>query len=183
MNNENLWVSYSEKEKKKIEEISTEYKEFLNKGKTEREVVENTLSVLKKNGYKDIESVKSLKEGDKVFYNNRNKNVLASIIGKESMEKGINMIVSHVDSPRLDLKMNPLLEDEEFLMLNTHYYGGIKKYQWVATPLAIHGVVFLKNGEKVNFVIGEKMTTLFFVFLIYFLIYQQMFRMTGKQEM
>ena len=156
MNNENLWVSYSEKEKKKIEEISTEYKEFLNKGKTEREVVENTLSILKKNGYKDIESVKSLKEGDKVFYNNRNKNVLASIIGKESMEKGINMIVSHVDSPRLDLKMNPLLEDEEFLILNTHYYGGIKKYQWVATPLAIHGVVFLKNGKKVDFVIGEK---------------------------
>lgn len=156
MNNENLWTGYSEKEKKEIEKISKEYKEFLNKGKTEREVVENTVSILEENGYKDIESVKSLKEGDKVFYNNRNKNVLASIIGKESIEKGMNMIVSHVDSPRLDLKMNPLLEDEEFLLLNTHYYGGIKKYQWVATPLAIHGVVFLKNGKKVDFVVGEK---------------------------
>ncbi len=156
MNNENLWTSYSEKEKQEIEKISKEYKEFLDKGKTEREVVENTVAILKENGYKDIESAKSLKEGDKVFYNNRNKNVLASIIGKDSIKKGMNMIVSHVDSPRLDLKMNPLLEDEEFLMLNTHYYGGIKKYQWVATPLAIHGVVFLKNGKKVDFVVGEK---------------------------
>ena len=156
MNKKNLWTGYTDKEKKEIEQLGSEYKEFLNNGKTEREVVEITMEILEKNGFKNIEKVKSLKAGDKVFFNNRNKNILMSIIGKEDMKKGINMVVSHVDSPRLDLKMNPLLEDEEFLMLNTHYYGGIKKYQWVATPLAVHGVVFLKNGKKVSFAIGEK---------------------------
>ena len=156
MNKKNLWPSYTEKEKKEIEQLGAEYKEFLNNGKTEREVVEITMDILLKNGFKNIEKAKSLKAGDKVFYNNRNKNILMSIIGKEDIKKGINMVVSHVDSPRLDLKMNPLLEDEEFLMLNTHYYGGIKKYQWVATPLAVHGVVFLKSGKKVSFAIGEK---------------------------
>ena len=148
MNKKNLWTGYTDKEKKEIEQLGSEYKEFLNNGKTEREVVEITMEILEKNGFKNIEKVKSLKAGDKIFFNNRNKNILMSIIGKEDMKKGINMVVSHVDSPRLDLKMNPLLEDEEFLMLNTHYYGGIKKYQWVATPLAVHGVVFLKNGKK-----------------------------------
>lgn len=156
MNTKNLWISYTDKDKKEIEKLSSEYKEFLNNGKTEREVVSLTLEILEKKGFKNIEKVKSLKAGDKVYYNNRNKNILMSIIGNEDIQKGINMVVSHVDSPRLDLKMNPLLEDSEFLMLNTHYYGGIKKYQWVATPLAIHGVVFLKNGKKVDFVVGEK---------------------------
>jgi aspartyl aminopeptidase len=156
MNKKNLWTGYTDKEKKEIEQISSEYKEFLDKGKTEREVVEITLEILLKNGFKNIEKAKTLKPGDKVFYNNRNKNILISIIGKEDMKKGINIIASHVDSPRLDLKMNPLLEEQEFLMLNTHYYGGIKKYQWVATPLAVHGIVFLKNGKKVSFAIGEK---------------------------
>ena len=156
MNRKNLWDSYTDKEKKEIEEISKEYKEFLDNGKTEREVIENTLKILKKSGFKDIESLKALKAGDKIYYNNRNKNLLISIIGKEKITKGVNMVVSHVDSPRLDLKMNPFIEDEEFLILNTHYYGGIKKYQWVATPLSIHGVVILKNGKKVDLVIGEK---------------------------
>ena len=109
MNKKNLWTGYTDKEKKEIEQLGSEYKEFLNNGKTEREVVEITMEILEKNGFKDIEKVKSLKAGDKIFYNNRNKNILMSIIGKENMKKGINMIVSHVDSPRLDLKMNPLL--------------------------------------------------------------------------
>ena len=155
MNNENLWTSYSEKEKQEIEKISKEYKEFLDKGKTEREVVENTVAILKENGYKDIESAKSLKEGDKVFYNNRNKNVLASIIGKDSIKKGMNMIVSHVDSPRLDLKPNPLYEDTGLAYFKTHYYGGIKKYQWTTIPLSIHGVIVKANGEKIEVNIGE----------------------------
>ena len=95
-----------------------------------------------------------MKKGDKVYYNNRDKNIVAVIIGKD-IKSGINMIVSHVDSPRLDLKPNPIKEIEEFALLNTHYYGGIKKYQWAATPLALHGVVYLKNNKKVTLSIGE----------------------------
>ena len=101
-----------------------------------------------------MNDVKELKRGDKVYFNNRDKNLVAVIIG-EDVKSGINMIVSHIDSPRLDLKPNPIKEDEEFALLNTHYYGGIKKYQWVSTPLALHGVVFLSNGEKVTLKIGE----------------------------
>ena len=101
-----------------------------------------------------MNDVKELKRGDKVYFNNRDKNLVAVIIG-EDVKSGINMIVSHIDSPRLDLKPNPVKEDEEFALLNTHYYGGIKKYQWVSTPLALHGVVFLSNGEKVTLKIGE----------------------------
>ena len=154
MNRENLWKSYTEKEKEEIFKFAEEYKAYLDSAKTEREFVTVTEAKLQKNGFKNVNDVKELKRGDKVYFNNRDKNLVAVIIG-EDVKSGINMIVSHIDSPRLDLKPNPIKEDEEFALLNTHYYGGIKKYQWVSTPLALHGVVFLSNGEKVTLKIGE----------------------------
>lgn len=154
MTKENLWKSYNEKEKKQIFKFAEEYKNYLNSAKTEREFVTVTEKELIKNGFTDINKKKTLKKGDKVYYNNRDKNIVAVIIGKD-IKSGINMIVSHVDSPRLDLKPNPIKEIEEFALLNTHYYGGIKKYQWAATPLALHGVVYLKNNKKVTLSIGE----------------------------
>ena len=154
MTRENLWKSYSEKEKKQIFKFAEEYKSYLNAAKTEREFVTITEKELIENGFTDINKKKTLKKGDKVYYNNRDKNIVEVIIGKD-IKSGINMIVSHVDSPRLDLKPNPIKEDEEFALLNTHYYGGIKKYQWAATPLALHGVVYLKDGKKVTLAIGE----------------------------
>ncbi|MDO5088224.1 MAG: aminopeptidase [Leptotrichiaceae bacterium] len=154
MTRENLWKSYSEKEKKEIFKFAEEYKSYLNSAKTEREFVTVTEKELIKNGFTDINKKKTLKKGDKVYYNNRDKNIVAVIIGKD-IKSGINMIVSHIDSPRLDLKPNPIKEDEEFALLNTHYYGGVKKYQWAATPLALHGVVYLKNNKKVTLSIGE----------------------------
>ena len=154
MTRENLWKSYNEKEKKQIFKFAEEYKNYLNSAKTEREFVTVTEKELIKNGFTDINKKKTLKKSDKVYYNNRDKNIVAVIIGKD-IKSGINMIVSHVDSPRLDLKPNPIKEIEEFALLNTHYYGGIKKYQWAATPLALHGVVYLKNNKKVTLSIGE----------------------------
>jgi M18 family aminopeptidase len=154
MTRENLWKSYNEKEKKQIFKFAEEYKNYLNSAKTEREFVTVTEKELIKNGFTDINKKKTLKKGDKVYYNNRDKNIVAVIVGKD-IKSGINMIVSHVDSPRLDLKPNPIKEIEEFALLNTHYYGGIKKYQWAATPLALHGVVYLKNNKKVTLSIGE----------------------------
>lgn len=155
MNKENLWKSYTEDEKKEIFRLAEDYKEYLNSAKTEREFIAVTEKELKYQGFVNIEDKKMLMIGDKVYFNNRGKNIVAVIIGQD-IRSGINMIVSHVDSPRLDLKPNPLKENEEFALLNTHYYGGIKKYQWAAAPLALHGVVFLKNGEKVTLSIGEK---------------------------
>lgn len=155
MNRENLWKNYTEKEKNKIFKFAEEYKIYLDSAKTEREFVTVTEEELKKKGFIDITKKKKLKKGDKVYFNNRDKNLIAVIIG-EDITRGINMIVSHIDSPRLDLKPNPVKEDEEFALLNTHYYGGIKKYQWAATPLALHGIIFLKNGKKVRLSIGEK---------------------------
>ena len=155
MTKENLWKNYTDEQKKVIFEFAEKYKKYLDSAKTEREFVDLTEEELKKNGFVDINEKNELKKGDKIYFNNRNKNIIAVIVGND-IKSGINMIVSHVDSPRLDLKPNPIMEEEEFALLNTHYYGGIKKYQWAATPLALHGVVFLKNGEKVTLLIGEK---------------------------
>ncbi len=155
MTKENLWKHYTDKEKKEVFKFSEGYKKYIDEAKTEREFVELTIEKLKKKGFININEKKTLKKGDKIYFNNREKNIIAMIIGKESVTKGINMVVSHIDSPRLDLKPNPIMEDQEFAMLNTHYYGGIKKYQWGATPLAMHGVIFLKDGKKVTLRIGE----------------------------
>ena len=156
MTKENLWKNYSEEKKSKVFEFAEGYKKYLDLAKTEREFVVVTEKELKENGFIDINAKETLKEGDKVYFNNRDKNIIAIIIGKEDIKNGINMVVSHLDSPRLDLKPNPIKEVEEFALLNTHYYGGIKKYQWASTPLALHGVIYLKDGKKVTLSIGEK---------------------------
>lgn len=145
-----------EEEKKKIVEFSDPYIQFLNKAKTEREANKEIISELVKNGFVELSHLEELHSGDKVYYNNRGKSVYAAVIGTKDLTEGMNIIGSHIDSPRLDLKPNPLYEDANLALLKTHYYGGIKKYQWTTIPLAIHGVVMKKDGEKVEISIGEE---------------------------
>lgn len=151
----NGWEDVQEEEKEEIFQFSEEYMYFLNQAKTEREAICFITQILEKNNFRNIEEVCSIKVGDKVYYNNRGKSLYAAVVGTQDLEKGINIIGSHVDSPRLDLKPNPLYEDSGFAYLKTHYYGGIKKYQWTTIPLAIHGVIVKANGEKTIIHIGE----------------------------
>ena len=137
------------------EKLIEDYKNFLDKGKTERECVQEIIKLAQAKGYKDISEFDSLKKGDKVYITKMNKAVALFEIGSGSIEKGMNILGAHIDSPRLDAKQNPLYEKDNITYLNTHYYGGIKKYQWTTLPLAIHGVVCKKNGSLVNVVIGE----------------------------
>ncbi len=139
------------------EQLICDYKNFLNNGKTERECVSEIISLAKKNGYKDITSVKKLKAGDKVYITKMNKAIALFRIGSKKMSEGMNILCSHIDSPRLDAKQNPLYEKDSITYLNTHYYGGIKKYQWSTIPLAIHGVVCKKDGSTVKIIIGENL--------------------------
>lgn len=139
------------------EQLIVEYKNFLNNGKTERECVNQLINLAEAKGYKDIINFKTLKAGDKVYITKMNKAIALFEIGTEKIESGLNILGAHLDSPRLDAKQNPLYEKENITYLNTHYYGGIKKYQWTAIPLAIHGVVCKKDGTTVNVVIGENM--------------------------
>ncbi|MBP6468440.1 MAG: aminopeptidase [Fusobacteriaceae bacterium] len=152
---QNGWLKADEQKKKDIFEFGEGYKRFLNIAKTEREFVNETVKVVEAQGFINAEKLDSLKTGDKIYYLNRGKNIVLVVVGKEEIEKGVNFIVSHADVPRLDLKGNPLYEDTELAMMKTHYYGGIKKYQWVSIPLALHGVVILENGDKVDISIGE----------------------------
>jgi len=135
-----------------------DYKKFLDKGKTERECVQEIIRIAEEKGYKNISNYKRLKKGDKVYITKMNKAIALFEIGSTNMEEGINILGAHIDSPRLDAKQNPLYEKENMSYLNTHYYGGIKKYQWTSLPLAIHGVVCKKDGTTVNVVIGEDET-------------------------
>ncbi len=139
----------------KIQKFAEGYKEFLDKAKTEREFVEYTLSVIKDFGYKQFDSSVKYEAGDKVFFVNRKKSLILATIGSLPLENGLHMAISHVDSPRLDLKPFPALEKSDIAYLKTHYYGGIRKYQWVTIPLALHGVVCKKDGQVVNVCIGE----------------------------
>ncbi len=156
---ENVWEVVDNEEREKIFEINEEYKAFLDKGKTEREAAEEIIRLATENGYISIEELieKGIKPtpGMKIYANNKNKGVALIVLGKEKLEKGMHIVGSHLDAPRIDLKQFPLYEDSDLAMLKTHYYGGIKKYQWVTLPLALHGVVIKENGEKVNIVIGE----------------------------
>ncbi len=136
-------------------DIVESYKDFLKNGKTERECVSLIIQHAKNNGYKNIDDVEKLSKGDKVYVCKHNKSIALFEIGSESIEKGMNILGAHIDSPRLDIKQNPLYEKDFIVYLNTHYYGGIKKYQWVTLPLAIHGVVCLKDGSTVQISIGE----------------------------
>ncbi|MCI9016875.1 MAG: aminopeptidase [Clostridia bacterium] len=155
-NRKNGWEDLSEKEMEEIFKFSDEYIYFLNKSKTEREAVVFVKEMLENNGFRDIEVKQTLSKGDKVYFINREKSIYAAVIGNDLIEKGLNIIGGHIDSPRLDLKPNPLYEDTGFAYLKTHYYGGIKKYQWTAIPLAIHGVFVKANGEKIHVNIGEE---------------------------
>ena len=145
----------NDEEKNKIFEFSDNYMSFLNVSKTEREFIKNARKLADENGYKDIMEFDSLKPGDKIYFINREKSMYLAIIGTEPIENGLHIIGSHVDSPRLDLKPNPLCEDTELAYFKTHYYGGIKKYQWTTIPLAIHGRIVKPNGEKIDICIGE----------------------------
>ena len=160
MERKNAWETYDEKQLSALEAVCRRYRAFLDAGKTERECAAETIRQAKAAGYRDldaaIEAGETLKAGDKVYCNVMGKSVLLFIIGREKMEKGLNIIGAHIDSPRLDIKQNPLYEDNEIAYLDTHYYGGIKKYQWVTLPLALHGVVVKKDGAVVNVAIGEK---------------------------
>lgn len=138
-----------------MSDLINNYKNFLNNGKTERECAKQIIELAEKNGYKDLNSVSSVKPGDKVYIQKMNKAVALFEFGTEPLEKGLNVLGAHIDSPRLDIKQNPLYEKDFVVYLNTHYYGGIKKYQWVTMPLALHGVICTKDGKTVNVCLGE----------------------------
>ena len=154
-NNKSGWENVDEEKRSKIEDVSSKYMSLLNKAKTEREFIKRARELANSNGYKDIMEFESLKPGDKIYFVNREKSMYLAIIGENSIENGIHIIGSHVDSPRLDLKPNPLYEDTGLAYLKTHYYGGIKKYQWTTIPLSMHGVIVKTNGEKIEINIGE----------------------------
>jgi len=161
MERENAWKKYDEAGKKLVFDFAEEYRGFISDCKTERECVIKAVELAKAAGYKDLAEViakgEKLCAGDKVYAINMKKALVLFNIGTEPISNGMNILGAHIDSPRLDIKANPMYEDTELVLLDTHYYGGIKKYQWVATPLALHGVVALKNGECVEVVIGEDM--------------------------
>lgn len=157
--NKLAWNKYKEEDLNKIEVICEDYKKFLTSCKTEREATKEIIKRAKAKGFKDLDEFikdnKSLMVGDKIYVNNHDKAVALFVIGEEDITKGINILGAHIDSPRLDLKATPLYEDTNFAYLDTHYYGGIKKYQWVTLPLALHGIVIKKDGTKVEIKIGE----------------------------
>lgn len=150
------WEGMSEEDTKKIFEFADKYMIYLNNAKIEREFIEKAKQIAEQKGFKDIMTVENLKQGDRVFYVNRGKSMFLAKIGSKRLEEGINIVGAHVDSPRLDLKPNPLTEDTNLAYFKTHYYGGIKKYQWTAIPLSIHGVIVKPSGEKIKINIGEE---------------------------
>lgn len=159
MEHKSAWKKYSDKELKAVYEYGEGYKNFLSENKTERECCAYFAKEAEKEGYVNLKTLldgkKKLKAGDKIYAVNMNKEILLFNIGKEPIEKGMNILGAHIDSPRLDVKQNPLYEEGGFAYLDTHYYGGIKKYQWVTIPLALHGVVAKKDGTSVDINIGE----------------------------
>ena len=153
----NIYESSSEEELKKIFNFAEGYKSFLNNCKTERECCSQVIEEAKANGFSEFHFGDKLKSGDKRYFINRDKGVILFKIGKNRIEReGIRIIVSHIDAPRIDIKQVPVYESDGFCFFKTHYYGGIKKYQWTALPLSLHGVVVLKNGEKINISVGDK---------------------------
>lgn len=153
----------SQEETDKADAFCEEYKNFLNKAKTEREAVVYVLEKAKKNGFVEFDRAKKYNAGDKVYYNNRGKSIILAVIGKKGLESGTRLSAAHIDSPRLDMKQNPLYEDTEIAYFKTHYYGGVKKYQWTAIPLSLHGVVVKRDGTKAYVNVGEDDNDLKFV--------------------
>lgn len=157
----NAWEKYPEgKKREEVFQFAEEYRKFISDCKTERECVTALEAEAKKAGFQNLESIiekgSKLKAGDKVYANNMGKGLALFVIGKKSLEHGMNILGAHIDSPRMDLKQDPLYEDTDFAMLDTHYYGGIKKYQWVTLPLALHGVIVKKDGTVVQVNVGDK---------------------------
>ncbi len=151
----NGWNVIDENEKKMVFDFGEGYKKYLDDGKTERECVTATVALAEKAGFKPLAEVDTLKPGDKVYAVNKNKGIMLCVMGTKKVSEGVNIVGAHIDAPRLDLKQNPLFEDAEMAFFKTHYYGGIKKYQWAAIPLAIHGVIILNDGSKIEVTIGE----------------------------
>ena len=156
MYNKYAYEKYSGDKNIELEKFSKDYIDFLSVSKTERIFTKNSVKLAEEFGFKNINEVKSLKVGDKVYSVNRGKNVALFVIGKEDLVNGINILGAHIDSPRLDIKQNPLYESTNFALLDTHYYGGVKKYQWVTIPLALYGTVYKKDGSEVEIAIGDK---------------------------
>ena len=159
MENKNIWSKYNAEQEVALMALNEDYKKYLDNGKTERECITESVALAEAKGYRDLNEIiakgETLKAGDKVYAVNMKKSIVLFHIGEKPMVDGMNILGAHVDSPRIDVKQNPLYEDSDFAYLDTHYYGGIKKYQWVASPLAIHGVVAKKDGSVVDVVIGE----------------------------
>ena len=159
MDRKNAWSSYSDTDKQALEAISARYIDYISRAKTERECVKVAIELAEAKGYVNMKDViaagGTAKPGDRLYMDCMGKSLMLFIVGEESLEKGFNILGAHVDSPRIDVKQNPLYEDSDFAYLDTHYYGGIKKYQWVTLPLAIHGVVVKKDGTMVDVCIGE----------------------------
>ena len=151
----NLWVTGSDDDFEHTEALSDEYKRFLDLGKTEREFVNITIESAEQLGYKDINEFSTLRPGQKVYKSIKGKGLMLAVIGKKAITNGFNILGAHIDSPRLDLKPNPLYEENEMVYFKTHYYGGVKKYQWPTIPLALHGVIFRRDGSKIMLNIGE----------------------------
>lgn len=159
MEKKNLWEVYSEKQLKELEKLSDGYRSFLDNGKTERECIDTIVNMIEEAGYVELEkaaaSGKKLKKGDKVYSVWMNKSIAIYRLGEKPLVQGMNILGAHIDSPRMDVKQNPLYEEGGFAYLDTHYYGGVKKYQWVTLPLAIHGVIVKKDGTTVEVAVGE----------------------------
>ncbi len=153
--NKNCWEQWNENTKKNAFSFAEKYKLFLNSAKTEREVVKESIKIAETNGFVNIKKIKSLRPGSKVYAINRERSLFLARLGRDKLQNGVNLIMSHIDSPRLDFKVSPLYEDENIAFFKTHYYGGIKKYQWPTIALALHGTIYLKNGKKCDIVIGE----------------------------
>lgn len=153
------WNKYGKNDLIELEDLCTSYKKFLSDCKTERECVSYFIDVANKNNFKDLKQIikngEKLKKGDKVYYSKMDKTLILAIIGEEDLEKGFNIIGSHVDAPRVDLKQTPVYESDGLCFFDTHYYGGIKKYHWVARPMCLKGVVIKKDGEKININLGD----------------------------
>lgn len=152
----NGWLEMEDVEYEEVFNFNKEYAKFLDDYRTEREFVKGAIELLEAEGYKKLDEFTALKKGDKFYKVNREKAILAGIVGEKPLEEGLRIVGSHIDSPRIDLKPTPLYEDSELAYFSTHYYGGIKKYQWVAIPLALHGVVVKEDGTKVEINIGDK---------------------------
>lgn len=186
MEKKNTWETYGEEQLKELETLCCEYRSFLDEGKTERECIDEIVNTVEAAGYKELETLAKqgaqLKKGDKVYSVWMNKSIVMFKIGEKPMTEGMNILGAHIDSPRLDIKQNPLYEDGGFAYLDTHYYGGVKKYQWVTIPLALHGVVVKKDGTTIEVNVGEnEEDPVFFVSdLLIHLSQEQMEKKAGK---